>query len=99
MLVYITGAIAVALVFVALYAKSIFQPPKGGVVKVTWKDRHSLPTLWSRLPLILLGAMAKKEGRFYRGLTDFPETHIEVGTSEYACKRHCPLFILVASRF
>lgn len=87
MYVYITGTIAVALVVIAVYVRLVlFVPPKGGVVRVSWKDRHSLPSLSSRLFLILAGALVKKEGRFHPGLKDFPETHIEIGTSEYVGK-------------
>lgn len=86
MLLYIGGLVFVFLVAFGFYVKSLFVAPKGGVVKVHWKDRHSLPTLSSRIPLILAGALFKKEGRFYPGLADFPETHLEVGSSEYVRK-------------
>lgn len=76
---------ALALVVAALFVvRSSFKPPKGGVVRLVWKDRHHLPSLVSRIPLILAGAIFKKEGTFFSGLKDFPETHIEVGASEYA---------------
>lgn len=86
MYLYLLGGLCIFLVTLVVVAKSLYRAPKGGVVKVTWKDRHSLPSLLSRIPLILLGAVLKKEGTFYPGLKDFPETHIEVGSSEYVSK-------------
>jgi hypothetical protein len=78
----ILGTISALLVAAIFLIRSSFVPPKGGAIKLHWKDRHHLPSLLSRIPLILVGALFKKEGRFFGSLKDFPDTHIEVGASE-----------------
>jgi hypothetical protein len=87
MLLIISATLLVVLLTIVFVIRSSFVPPKGGSVRLMWKDHHSLPSLLSRIPLILVGAIFKKEGRFYPGLKNFPETHIEVGASEYVLKR------------
>lgn len=78
----ILSTLAALLVATLFVLRSTIKPPKDGVVRVSWKDRHSLPSLASRVPLVLMGALFKKEGKFYSGFKDFPETHLQIGTSE-----------------
>jgi len=83
MILIVLGSIVAILVSILFSIRSTFKPPKGGVVRLLWKDSHQLPSLVSYIPLILAGAIFKNEGRFYPGLKDFPKTHIEIGASEY----------------
>lgn len=86
MYLYILGTIAVIVVTTLLVFCASIKPSKGAI-RISYKDRNSLPSLMSRIPLVLLGAMFKKEGRLYPGFKEFPETHIEIGSSEYVRNR------------
>jgi hypothetical protein len=87
MILIILGTLLALVVATLFVLRSSIKPPKDGVVRVQWKDRSSLPSLSSRVPLVLVGALFKKEGKFYPGFKDFPETHIEIGASECVAHR------------
>jgi len=82
----ILGTVVTLVVTTLLVLRSSIKAPKDGIVRKAWANRKALPSLMSRVPHVLIGAMFKKEGRLYPGFKDFPETHFEIGSSEMEVK-------------